>query len=176
MDLSGLSVRFPRIADTEPLTIVAGMWRNWVVASFAALAACHSRPPSDCAVALKQGLQCGKRVGSGHDREMLLACFPFSKPERIGGAWVFGFEVNRFYEGERASADILKGDVPPPSRKPVAAGNNTTLVFNSDVPADGKLRMFQIDFVGRRAECPITPEREIVVDRVLSRTLKGVVG
>jgi hypothetical protein len=116
------------------------------------------------------------KFGNSHDREMLLACFPFSKPETIRGAWVFGFEANSFYEGERASPDTLKRYARPPNDKSVPAGSRATLVFNPDVPVDGKLRVFQIDFVGRRAKCPVAPEREIVVDRVLSSTLKGVVG
>ena len=113
---------------------------------------------------------------SGHDREMVLACFPFSKPETIGGAWVFGFEANSFYEGERASLETVQKYVIPPTAKSLTAEKNTTLVFNPDLPIDGKLRVFQIEFVGRRGMCPLGREREIVVDRVLSRTLKGAVG
>ena len=144
------------------------------------VAACHSDPPNDCSLdpkrRLEKQLQCMEKFGPGDDRKMLLACVPFSKPETIGGSWVFGFEANSFYEGEQASPEVLKRDTAPPSDRRVSAASDTTLVFNPDVPRDGKLRVFQIRFVGRRAACPIGPEREIVVDRVLSSTLRGVIG
>jgi hypothetical protein len=107
---------------------------------------------------------------------MLLACIPFSKPETIEGSWVVGFEANSFYEGEPASPVTLKRYLTLSLDKPDPPSTYAILVFNPDVPVDGKLRAFQIRFVGRRAKCPVGPEHEIVVDRVLSRTLKGVVG
>lgn len=120
-----------------------------------------------------------RKFQSGQDREMLLGCFPFSKPETMKGVWFTGFEANTFYEGERASPDLLKRYLAPPDAKTMRWGRFTTLVFgrsgNPDIPSDGKLRVFQIDFVGRRGTCPAGPERTIVVDRVLSSTFKGVV-
>ena len=164
----------PAIADIRLLTIVDDMWRSLAVAPLVAAAACHSGPPSDCNVALKQGIQCMGRA-AGHDREALLACFPFSKPERMSGAWIYGFEANAFYEGGQASTEYLKRYSVPPSGSHWF-GNTPDLVFNPNLPVDRRLRVFQIDFVGRRGKCPIGSHGQIVVDRVLASTLRGVTG
>jgi hypothetical protein len=142
----------------------------------AALAACHAGPPSDCNKALEQGLECTSRFGSGHDREALLACFPFSKPERMGGAWIYGFEANAFYEGGQASPEYLERYSERPRAGSAWFGERPTLLFNPNLPVDGRLRVFQIELMGRRAKCPIAPHGEIIVDRVLATKLKGVVG
>lgn len=115
------------------------------------------------------------RFRHGQSREMELACFPYSAPNRMTGAWVTGFEVNTFYENMRASPEIFKGDIAPHAGKPVVA-TDTELVMENLIPTDGKLRVFQMVFIGRRAKCPIGLDRKIVVERLLSRTLKGTLG
>lgn len=112
---------------------------------------------------------------------MLLACFPFSKPERMAGAWVSGFETNIFYENERASPTIFD-KLRAPLQNPNATKHDleyTALIISGPtpgphVPIDGQLRVFQMDFVGRRGKCAVGPEHQVVVDKVLSRSLKGI--
>jgi hypothetical protein len=105
------------------------------------------------------------------DRDFLQDCIGLRKPERINGAWATGFEVNVFLEGARATPDVLRMFDGRPS--PETARNTTTsLVVSSDVPNDGKLRLFEVDFIGRRERCPLGPYQGIVVDRMLSKTLK----
>lgn len=90
---------------------------------------------------------------------MLLGCFPFSKPERITGAWVAGFETNEFYEGEPASASLVNRRV-----------GDTQLAIEIPVRSGPFLQMYQLDFVGRRSLCDMGfPKHIIVVDRIISR-------
>ena len=53
-------------------------------------------------------MQCMKTHRGTDRREMLPACLPFSQPEEMKGAWVYGFETNQFYENERASGADLR--------------------------------------------------------------------
>ena len=95
---------------------------------------------------------------------MLLACFPFSKPEKIAGAWYVGFETNVFVEGQEAKAG-----------EPPDEGKLASLEYGSDLPNDGRLRALKVQFIGRRSECPMgLPDRMIVVDRMISRTVRFV--
>lgn len=117
-----------------------------------------------------------RKFGSGHDRQMLLGCFPFSKPQRMKGAWVFGFEVNGFYEGQPASLQLLQSaaGVPlPPAQRPKADAS-ARLEWDPHTPVDGKLRAFQIDLIGRRDTCHAESQPVIVVDRIISAQLKAV--
>ena len=103
--------------------------------------------------------------GPGQDREMLLACFPFSKPEKIEGAWYYGFETNMFYEGKHASLGDLG----------VNSAGETSLQYDPHLPNDGQLRVLQIQLVGRRSRCPMGfPNHIIFVDRVISSSVKAV--
>jgi hypothetical protein len=105
-----------------------------------------------------------QRFGNGHDREMLLACFPFSKPQKIAGAWYVGFETNAFVEDQEAKAG-----------EPPEDGKLASLVYASDLPHDGRLRALQVQLIGRRSECPMGyPDRIIVVDRMISRAVRSV--
>lgn len=132
--------------------------------ALAALSACDTGPPTDCKVVQRQARDCLKRFGTHPVRESLLACFPFSKPEEISGAWYVGFELNDFVEGE------------PPSRReiqPATSNTGTELWFvEPNVPVDGNVRVLQMRLVGRRSECPMYPGHIIIVDRVISRKLK----
>jgi hypothetical protein len=111
---------------------------------------------------------------------VLLACFPFSKTERMSGAWVVGFETNSFYEGAKASADYLRFErTPNPDPGDVRVTHHATLVLEPKsgpaLPDDGKLRVLQVDFIGRREKCPILPpDHTIIVDRILSATIREV--
>lgn len=157
------------------------MLRLWAVAALVALTACQSAPPPDCAVVSSRASDCFKRFEGTHDdRKMLLACFPFSEAQKISGAWIVGFELNAFYEGTKASPDLVKF-VSTPSRHPSNAklSDDATLVMGPEmgprIPDDGKARVFQIGFVGRKEKCPILPPgHTIIVDKVLSAPLRGV--
>jgi hypothetical protein len=95
---------------------------------------------------------------------MLLACFPFSKPETIKGAWYYGFETNVFLEGKHASPD-----------RGFNSEGDTNLQYDPHLPNDGQLRVLQIQLVGRRSQCPMGfPKHIIVVDRVISSSVKAV--
>jgi hypothetical protein len=113
---------------------------------------------------------------------MLLACFPFSKSERMSGAWAVGWETNSFYEGGKASPDYLRFErTPNPDPRDARVTKHAKLFLAPKsgpvLPQDGKLRVLQIDFIGRRESCSIVPgEHDIVVDRIVSATLIGVTG
>ena len=136
-----------------------------VISALVALASCDASPPRDCSVAGKQALQCMSKFGNAHDREMLLACFPFSKPERIEGAWYHGFELNAFYEGAHA----------PSAYQGLPGPVGTGLEYDPNLPVDGNVRVRQMELIGRRSQCSMgLPEHIIVVDRVISSTVKAV--
>ena len=140
---------------------------GWFLAAIMTLTACGSRPPTDCRVVEKQAIQCMERFGSDQEREMLLACFPFSKPQKISGAWYHGFEIDLFAEGERA----VPGRLAPHTKK----ANYATLAFDPQLPNDGRLRVLQVELIGRRSKCPMGyPDRIILVDRMVSRSIVSV--
>ena len=99
-----------------------------------------------------------------NDRTTLLACLPFSKPGKISGAWVRGFEMSGFFEGQRASASLASATESAPE-----------LQSQDQLPVDGKLWVFQVTFIGRRSTCALGTKPTIVVDRVLSSELKYIV-
>ena len=117
-------------------------------------------PPRDCETANKQAIQCTNRYSYKDERGMLLGCFPFSKPERISGAWVIGFETNEFYEGERVARSLVGKRV-----------GDTQLEIDIPLRRPGPYpQLFQLDFIGRRSLCDMGfPHHIIVVDRILSR-------
>ena len=122
------------------------------------LTGCAAGPPKDCKLADKQGFRCLDRNAGKSDRDLLLSCFPFSAPERIAGAWVYGFETNRFYEGERASRAHLERE------------SETGLDMRFDLGLDTRPSVYQVDFIGRRSQCDMGWPRNIfLVDRVMSR-------
>jgi len=145
------------------------------------LTGCHAARPPDCNLVAKQASGCIQRFeGARDERRMLLACFPFSEPVRIRGAWVSGFELNSFFEGAEASADLLRFELTPnPDPRDVRVTHHATLVMEPKsgptLPDDGKVRVLQVDFIGRREICPILPpDHTIVVDRILSASIRGV--
>lgn len=134
-----------------------------MVLGVAMLTGCNAGPPQDCQVADQQGLQCLNRNAQRSERDALLACFPFSKPERIAGAWVYGFEINLFYERERASPGFLP-------RK----ASNTSLDLEADFGLDGRPKVYQLDFIGRRSQCDMgLPSNILLVDRVILKRSVG---
>ena len=137
----------------------------WAIAGFVSLSACNAGPPSDCNVAIRHLNECVDRFGPDRQREAVLACLPFSKPEKIEGAWYWGFELNAFVEGARASPRNL---TPP-------VNSDTSLEFyDPHLPVDGRVRVLQVQLIGRRSQCRLFPDNWIVVDRMLSRTIRGV--
>jgi len=135
------------------------MRTGWVVAWATLLTGCEAGPPQDCKVAHVQGPQCLDRNAGKTERDLLLACFPFSKPERIAGAWVYGFETNEFYEGERASPEHL-------GRR----SSNTELELEIELGLDSRPQVYQVDFVGRRSQCDMgLPAHILLVDRVIAK-------
>ena len=135
------------------------MRTGWVILWAAVLTGCNAGPPQDCKMAGKQALQCLERNDGKSDRDLLLACFPFSKPERIAGAWVYGFETSEFYEGERASPEHLKG-----------RASDTDLELEVELGLDSRPRVYQVDFIGRRSQCDMgLPSNILLVDRVISK-------
>lgn len=123
------------------------------------LSGCSVEPPQDCKVAFKQGFQCTERYRGKSDREMLLACIPFTKPERITGAWVHGFETNEFYEGESASAALIGKRI-----------GDTELEIEGADRLGPSRRLFQMDFIGRRSRCDMGfPRHIIIVERIKSQ-------
>lgn len=129
----------------------------------AALAGCQSSPPRDCNQAEKQALQCMERNHGKDGRELLLACFPFSQPERIAGSWAMGFELNAFHEGKRPAASLA------------FEGSDTELEIAPEKETaesldDGLPKLFEVEFVGRRSQCDMgIPRHIIVVDRLVLR-------
>jgi hypothetical protein len=107
------------------------------------------------------------RFGPNQDRQMTLACLPFSKPERIEGAWYWGFELNSFLEGGRASLKNLEA----------AQRSRTSLEFyDPHLPADGRVRAMAVQFIGRRSQCRMYPDHLIIVDHMISSAVKAVSG
>src|SRR3954465_1190915 len=80
--------------------------------SSAALAGC-SAAPLNCQAVLKRGASCALQQRGTLERGTLLACFPFSKPQRITGSWRSGFETNEFYDGKAFSTGQWPGEPPP---------------------------------------------------------------
>jgi hypothetical protein len=110
---------------------------------------------------MQQGLQCLERHSGKSERDAFLACVPFSKPERVSGAWAYGFEINEFYEGERA--DRLK-----------RGASDTALDLEAEVGVNGRPRVYQVDFIGRRSQCDMgLPSHVLLVDRVISKRSVG---
>ena len=138
------------------------MMRAWVVAIAVVLSSCQSGAPQDCEVADAEALQCIERYRDKSDREMLEGCYPFSPSERIAGAWVTGFEINEFYEGAQASADLVHKQV-----------GDTALEIESVKKRRPTPTIYQMEFLGRRSLCDMGfPRHVIVVDRVLRRDMK----
>lgn len=132
-----------------------------VILSLALCTGCGGNPdpPQDCKIAEKQAFQCLERNAGKSDRELLLACFPFSKAERVTGAWVFGFETNYFFEGEQASLEHLNGRT-----------STTELEPGLELGLDTRPKPYQVEFVGRRSQCDMGfPRNIILVDRVISK-------
>jgi hypothetical protein len=126
------------------------------------MASCKAGPPQDCKLATEKGCSVLDRNSWTSEREALLACLPFSKPERVAGAWVYGFETNLFYEGERASRNF-----------PLRA-SNTSLDLEADAKMDGHLRIYQVEIIGRRSQCDMgLPRNVVLVDRIISITNVG---
>ncbi len=135
------------------------MVRSFFISAAFAVAACQAGPPRDCEVAGKQGLECIERYRGKSDSKMLLGCFPFSKPERIAGAWAHGFETNEFYEGQRASASLVNKGV-----------GETQLQIEGVQSGGPAVRVYQIEVIGRRSRCDMGfPHHIIVVEKVVSK-------
>ena len=138
------------------------MVRGSIIVVALAVAACQAGPSQDCEIAGKQAVECSER-NSQSDREMLLSCLPFSKPERIGGAWADGFETNEFYEGQRASVSLVN----------TAIGDTQLQMSDKDGLAEGQgpaVIVYQIEVIGRRSRCDMGfPRHVIVVDKVISK-------
>jgi hypothetical protein len=135
------------------------MVKLWTLVALMALGACNSGPPANCKVAGEQAMQCIERYSGKSDDDMLPGCFPFSKPERIFGAWVSGFETNEFYEGEQASPALVNKH-----------GGHTELELE-DVGSTGPFPVvFDMEFIGRRSQCDMgVPRHIILVDQLISR-------
>ena len=134
------------------------MRRPSIALSIVLLAGCGSRVPQTCKPSPKQTSECMARH-KGNDREMLLSCFPFTRPQRIAGAWITGFETNEFYEGAVASRSLINSQV-----------GDTELEV--EIPqahlAIPSPKVFALDMLGRRSNCDMGyPHHIIVVDRVL---------
>jgi hypothetical protein len=137
----------------------------FLVLSLAALSGCRaSAPPRDCRLAAEQAPQCFRAHQGQADRDLLLGCFPFSGPETIAGAWVYGFENNAFYEHARASARMAR-----------VKRSDTALEAGINLPNDGRTRVLQVTLVGRRSRCDLGyPPKAIVVDRIIAGEVVAV--
>jgi hypothetical protein len=126
----------------------------------AALAGC-SAAPLNCQAVLKRGASCALQQRGTLERGTLLACFPFSKPQRIIGSWRSGFETNEFYDGKAFSTGQWPGGTSTTSQTELFIGEN------GDYSAyDG---FFRVDLMGRRSVCGMGLGRDIiVVDRLIA--------
>ncbi len=148
-----------------PMIVSASDWGTrmkgalWIAAAAALLCGCTGRKPHDCNG--DRILKCIQRLAAKSDRELILACMPLSEQQKISGTWVFGFELNEFYEGT------------PPSRDALAHhAGDTSLEPDPNVPNDGRYRTFRVVFVGRRELCDGgVPRHTILIDRMLSSKL-----
>ena len=106
-------------------------------------------------------LSCMDKHEAKGERAMLLACLPFSQPEKVSGVWVTGFERNAFFEGRHlADGSILTED------------SDTELVAEEAVRSNERYHALEVELTARRSVCPftkITPHL-IVADRM---TVKG---
>lgn len=135
-----------------------------IVLGVAALSSCKASPAPDCRTAVKEGRQCMEQHASDGFGKTLLACFPFSKPESIKGAWVYGFERNQFYEGQRASLDLIQ-----------TSRSRVELEAHVILPNDGRLRVLQMEIIGRRSICEMgVMPNLIVADQVISHSVEAV--
>jgi len=138
----------------------------FLVSFLAALSGCSASAPRNCRLAAEQAPQCIRADRGKGERDLLLGCFPFSSPETIAGAWVYGFENNAFYEGAHASASTARMD---PS--------DTALEAELNLPNDGRIRVLQVTVVGRRSKCDLGyPPKAIVVDRIVAGKVVAVLG
>lgn len=135
------------------------MKTGWVLLLAVGLGSCVESPLPNCNPSREEAFGCLERHRGKSGREMLLACYPFSKPERIEGAWVAGFETNEFYEGEPVSESLVGKRV-----------GDTQLETEIPVRSGPFPQLHKLDFVGRRSLCDMGfPKSIIVVDRVISR-------
>lgn len=114
----------------------------------------------------------GKLPGDGGTYIGDLKCWPFSKPTRMHGVWVFGLEASDFYPNATTSPSA-----------PTDTWLETDLSKRPDIRAayrrDGTLA-FSVDFVGRQSLCDNNYgqfgafRREIITEHVYAlRRLPG---
>ena len=129
------------------------------------------RPPEDCETARAQFPACFDRHHAGGGAEgfeaMWYACIPHSAPQEIAGSWSTDFEWSAFFEGQEPTLEeafwvdyrgpelAFKHGVEPPPK------------------ADGKARVWHIEFIGRRPTCQIHPDIRptIFVEEIRRRKL-----
>ena len=149
-----------------------GRSRTVVAATAACIvaAACGNQPDPadqpDCGAAEARLDAClGANAAKG-SRAFLLACIPYSKPQRIAGTWAGDFEYNVFFDGQQVTVDralsaptpsvVLEGA--PDLEKDSAGRKQTTVEY--------------IEFDGRRPLCNLDPGHTVlVVDRIVSRRI-----
>jgi hypothetical protein len=142
------------------------MLRAMMLPVLAFAASCHSGPPQSCKVATAPAQKCLSRFDAGQGHEAVLACFPFSTPEKIEGALYRGFELNVFVESGRASLR----DLPKPDDR------TTSLEFYTpDDPHDPLTRVYDVQFICRRSQCDmIAPRHWVIPDRIISSKLREI--
>lgn len=81
----------------------------------------------------------------------------------MSGAWVRGFELNAFFEGERASTMHI-----------LTARPGTELETDLSLPNDKATRVLQIEFTGRKPRCDFAPPLHLIIaDRIISYSVKA---
>jgi hypothetical protein len=157
----------PRI-DTAllfPLFVVGCSAQN---PSNASAAGAGAGPSCRAATEAVQFQQCAAQHGQSNERELLLACLPFSQPGRLGGVWVIALENSSFFEGavsfrpemSNSIGAWLEPDQWRPDQTRAAQGE--------------RVRAYLVEFVGRRSLCRsgfghmgVYPH-EVLVDRFIS--------
>jgi len=136
-----------------------------------ALVSCGEPDLVDCTkLNTAETLSCMERNEAQGEPAMLLACLPFSSPEKIKGVWILGFEKNDFFAGEWP-------DEPPPvgrvSHTEVVVSKERLERLRSSAPYDA----LWVELTGRRSLCRFTglTPHLIVADNLEVRRRASVV-
>ena len=140
-----------------------------LLSAFSVLAGCNASPPQDCAVANapKRAIECLEQNATKNEREQLLTCFPFAKPEMMEGLWIIDLERSSFYENAKVYSPTLE------------RANDVWLYVDDELRRKverqfGPSQRLMVAFIGRRAKCDgpwghmgMSP-KAVVVERLVS--------
>jgi hypothetical protein len=83
------------------------------------------------------------------------ACIPYSKPRRMTGVWLTGFEFSGFYEGAQEYADVATQGETIEDDTWLSPTVEADIALRSIRPlqTEGALHAYSIEILGRRTLC-----------------------